>query len=79
MVARVKEITSTRSTKFSNAKTTKGPKVVMRYQKLSRGSKYKQKVMDKQRWFGSVFGLIKNLCAILEWLNFMLVHFWALL
>jgi len=49
MVAHVKEITSTRSTKLSDVKTTKGPKVVMRYQKLSRGPNYKRKVMDSQR------------------------------
>jgi len=79
MVARVKEITPTRSTKLSDAKMTKGPKVVMRYQKLSRGPNYKQKVTDSQRWFGSVVGLITSLCAALKWSDFMLVHFWALL
>jgi len=45
--------------------------------KLSRGPKYKRKVMDSQRWFGSVIGLIKNLCVALEWSNLILVHFWA--
>ena len=79
MVARVKEITATRSTKLSNAKTTKGPKVVMRYQKLSRGPNCKRKVTDSKRWFGSVVGLITNLCEALERSNFMLVQFWALL
>ena len=52
MVSHVKEIISTRFAKLLDAKMIKGPKVVMRYQKLSRGPKCKWKVTDSWRWFG---------------------------
>lgn len=55
------------------------PKVIMRYQKSSRGSKYKWKVTDNHIWFGLIFLVITKLCATLEWLDSMSIWFHAIL
>ena len=65
MVTYITGMTSIRFAKLLDAKTIKGPKVIMSYQKLSRGTKHKWKVMENQIWFGSVVGLIKKLvCSV---------------